>query len=138
MIYRLFTLLGGFDGDIEFLFPSTPVTVAANERILLVKDLASFNLEFTAPAGTQIFSLGSGSLSNGGDKIQLSMPGDVNNQDQRQYIRIDRVNYSDGSHPEDDDPWPVDADGTGKSLTRIVAAEYGNDVINWQAAESKY
>lgn len=127
------------DGNMEFMFPSTPVTIAANERILLVKDLPAFNSEFTAPAGTQIFAWGpTGSLDNAGEKIQLSMPGDVDNLGVRQYIRVDRVNYSDGSHPGDDDPWPAAADGTGKSLTRKVASDYGNDVINWQAAESKY
>ena len=49
-----------------------------------------------------------------------------------------KVNYSDGSHPDQtpgaDDPWPIDTDGTGYSLSRIVPADYGNDPINWQAA----
>ena len=56
----------------------------------------------------------------------------------RYYIRIDRVNYSDGSHPEDFpsgvDPWPSGPDGSGDSLTRIVSSDYGNDVANWQGA----
>jgi len=55
----------------------------------------------------------------------------------RQYIRIDRVNYSDGFHPDDCpggvDLWPTSADGGGKSLTRKVLTDYGNDVINWDA-----
>jgi hypothetical protein len=55
----------------------------------------------------------------------------------RYYIRIDRLNYSDGSHPEDCpggvDLWPTEADGGGLSLSRNVATEYGNDVINWKA-----
>ena len=66
------------------------------------------------------------------------MPGDVDELGRRYYIRIDRVNYSDGSHPEDCpggvDYWPVEADGGGKSLSRRVSADYGNDVANWQAA----
>jgi hypothetical protein len=32
------------------------------------------------------------------------------------------------------DYWPIDADGGGKSLSRKVPADYGNDVANWQAA----
>jgi hypothetical protein len=63
------------------------------------------------------------------------MPGDVDGDSIRQYIRVDRVNYSDGIHPEGDDPWPVEADGRGKSLHRRVADEYGNDVINWEAGD---
>ena len=56
------------------------------------------------------------------------------------FIRVDRVNYSDGSHPGsipgdlEVDPWPSEADGTGLSLTRISDELYGNDPNNWKAA----
>jgi len=55
------------------------------------------------------------------------------------YIRVDRVNYSDGSHGENfrelgyNDPWPTSPDGTGQALHRVVDGNYGNDVANWQA-----
>ncbi|MHC4095220.1 MAG: hypothetical protein ACYSU3_04100 [Planctomycetota bacterium] len=66
------------------------------------------------------------------------MPGDIDNLGIRQYIRIDRVTYSDGLHPEDCpggvDYWPIEADGLGKSLSRKVPSDYGNDVANWEAA----
>jgi len=52
----------------------------------------------------------------------------------RYYIRADRVNYSNGSHPADEDSWPTEPDGTGKSLMRIVPADYGNDSDNWTVA----
>jgi len=32
------------------------------------------------------------------------------------------------------DLWPTEADGLGKSLSRKVATDYGNDVANWKAA----
>ena len=117
-------------GALEFDFSSTPgspVTVANNERILLVKDLTAFNSEFTAAGGTQIFVWGGGRLSNGGEKIELAKP-DGLDDGVRQYIRVDRVVY------DDDPPWPIDPDGTGKSLERITSGNYGNDVINWQSA----
>jgi hypothetical protein len=41
---------------------------------------------------------------------------------------MERVNYNNAS------PWPVAADGMGKSLTRIADGLYGNDAANWQAA----
>jgi len=66
------------------------------------------------------------------------MPGDVDNKGVRQYIRIDRVNYSDGSHPENcPGPiglWPIESDGRGASLIRKNTADYGNDLDNWIAA----
>ncbi|MHC4212400.1 MAG: hypothetical protein ACYSWP_03400 [Planctomycetota bacterium] len=126
-------------GGFEFFFPFGPVIIPEANSILLVKNLTDFNSEFTTPPGTQIYEWGpSGSLSNGGEKIQLSMPGDLDGI-VRQYIRIDRVNYSDGNHHDDfpnipADPWPVEADGNGKSLVRKVLTDYGNDPINWQAS----
>jgi hypothetical protein len=51
---------------------------------------------------------------------------------------MDRVRYSDGSHPENVpggvDLWPTGADGLGKSLSRKVPTDYGNDVANWKAS----
>ncbi|UCG55641.1 MAG: lamin tail domain-containing protein [Phycisphaerales bacterium] len=123
---------------IEFLFPAEPpVTVASGEYILMVKDLATFSSKFTAPVDTQIFSWGAGRLDNGGEKIQISLPGDVDVDGVRHYIRVDRVRYSDGSHPDDFasgvDPWPTGADGFGSTLSRLFPQHYGNDPNNWQA-----
>ena len=81
----------------------------------------------------QIIEWGDGRLSNAGERVQISKPGEQLDGT-RYYIRVDRVNYSDGSHPDNDDPWPVGPDGNGYSLTRKDAYEYGNDVDNWQAA----
>jgi len=60
------------------------------------------------------------------------MPGDVDSEGQRYYIRIERVNYSDGSAL--DDLWPAEPDGQGQSLTRKVLTAYGNDPGNWMAS----
>ena len=76
----------------------------------------------------QRFDWGLGSLSNGGEKIQISKPGDLDGQGQRQYIRVDRVSY------DDEAPWPTEPDGDGESLSRIDPNLYGNDPNNWQAA----
>jgi hypothetical protein len=124
---------------IEFLFPSdSPVTVESGEYILMVKDLATFSSKYTVPGGAQIFAWGAGRLDNGGEKVQISMPGDVDAEGIRQYIRVDRVRYSDGSHPDDFvsgvDPWPTAPDGHGSSLSRLFSHYYGNDPNNWQAS----
>ena len=103
---------------------------------MLVKNEDAFNYRYTAPGGAVILEWGDGKCNNGGEKINLQMPGDMV-AGWRYYIRIDRVNYSDGSHHDDFngfDPWPTGPDGTGKSLTRKVLSAYGNDVANWKAA----
>jgi hypothetical protein len=66
------------------------------------------------------------------------MPGDFDNEGTLHYIRVDRVNYSDGSHPENCpggiDLWPTEADGNGMALIRKDSSDYGNDPVNWTAA----
>jgi len=121
------------EGGISFDFPLGTV-VAAGEHILLVRNLSAFESEFgTVGGGIQVFEWGVGKLDNGGEKIQLSKPGDEVDGE-RYYIRVDRVNYSDGSHPVGDDPWPNEADGNGSSLARKEPSDYGNDVVNWEPA----
>ncbi|MBN1818524.1 MAG: hypothetical protein JW828_14270, partial [Sedimentisphaerales bacterium] len=73
-------------------------------------------------------------LSNGGERVTLSRPGDQEWQKARYYIRVDSVEY------EDQAPWPVEADGTGASLQHRnpsatdPALLYGNDPANWTSA----
>jgi len=128
-----------FTDGIEFTFPAdVPVTIGAGGYLLVVKKPAAFSWRYpNVPAGI-IFGPYDGNLSNAGESLELSMPGDIDKDNQRQYIRIDRVNFSDGSHPENCpggiDLWPTEADGDGMVLMRKVPTDYGNDPDNWLAA----
>jgi hypothetical protein len=128
-----------FTDGIDFTFPAdSPVTIPAGGYILVVKHPVAFSWRHPdVPAGI-IFGPYDGNLSNAGESLELSMPGDINREGILQYIRIDRVKYSDGSHPEncpgDVDLWPVEADGSGQSLRRKVPTDYGNDPDNWTIA----
>jgi len=128
-----------YTGGIDFTFPTfAPVTIEAGGYILVVKKPAAFSTRYPNVPDEIIFGPYDGSLSNSGESLELSMPGDVDNEGLRQYIRVDRINYSDGTHPEDNpggvDLWPTEADGNGMSLSRKVLADYGNDPDNWAAA----
>ncbi|MHC4424854.1 MAG: hypothetical protein ACYSYV_02015, partial [Planctomycetota bacterium] len=105
---------------------------------LVVKNPDVFSWRYPVVPAEKILGPYDGKLSNAGEKLELSMPGDVDNYGERHYIRVDRVNYSDGSHPEDSlgpvDLWPIGPDGYGQSLTRKVPADYGNDPFNWTAS----
>ena len=116
-----------FTQGLDHEFSTTaPITMQAGERILLVRNATAFATEYGAPDGTQIIQWDSGALDNGGETLQLSMPGDTNEVGELQFIRIDRVDYS------DDEPWPTGPDGDGTSLARINENAYGNDVANWR------
>ena len=128
-----------FTNGVDFTFPTfAPVTIDAGGYILIVKKPAAFSTRYPAVPDEIIFGPYDGNLSNAGESLELSMPGDVDNEGLRQYIRVDRINYSDGSHPEDCpggvDLWSTEADGDGMALTRKVPTDYGNDPENWTAA----
>jgi len=128
-----------FTDGIEFTFPGDPpVTIPAGEYLLVVKNPEAFAWRYPGVPIEKILGPYDGKLKNGGEKLEISMPGEVDELGALHYIRIDRVNYSDGSHPEDCpggvDLWPPAADGGGLSLARKVPSDYGNDVINWQGA----
>ncbi|MBN2592591.1 MAG: lamin tail domain-containing protein [Sedimentisphaerales bacterium] len=125
-----------FTDGIEFVFPTNaPTTIPAGGYLLVVKNPEVFSLRYSGVTAEKIFGPYDGKLSNAGESLELSMPGDIDMAGERLYIRIDRVNYSDGSHPENCpggiDLWPIAPDGSGKSLTRKVLSEYGNDLANW-------
>ncbi|MCD6392313.1 MAG: lamin tail domain-containing protein, partial [Planctomycetes bacterium] len=119
---------------VSYAFPPG-VTLSANETILVTRgDPAAFRSTYGISAGIDIYGPYPGALDNGGEKVTLIQPGEPDPITfEVPEIRIDRVNYSDGSHPVGDDPWPTTPDGGGKSLTRKVLADYGNDLANWQA-----
>jgi hypothetical protein len=119
-----------FTDGIDYTFSSGPVvTIQAYGYLILARDLTAFTARYgSMPSGVQVLGGYSGRLRGAGERLQISMPGDVNSDGERQYIRIDRVRYYDKY------PWPIEPDGYGKSLSRKVATDYGNDVANWQAA----
>ena len=121
------TLSWQFDDGIYYVFP-LGTTIAPGEHVLVVRNLDAFAERYSGVTGVQIFGPYDGKLSNGGEKLDLSKPGDVDQEGIRHYIRVDRLNYNDSSD------WPQTPDGQGDSLTRINNTEYGNDPVNWQAA----
>jgi len=125
--------------SVELLLPTDPpVMLGAGEYLLLVKDVGMFQSKYSAPAEVKVLAWGAGRLPNGTAKVQLSKPGDVDSDGTRQWIRVDRVVYSDGAHPRDFpervDPWPTTANGQGASLSRTDSVAYGNDPGNWHEA----
>jgi len=125
---------------VEFTFDAdSPVTIAAGGFLLVAQNPAAFSRRYSGVPAHKVLGPYDGKLSNSGEKVELAMPGDIDASGERHYIRVDRVSYSDGSHHNDApgglDLWPVEADGGGLSLTRVAPADYGNDPLNWIAAQ---
>ncbi|MBC8472906.1 MAG: lamin tail domain-containing protein [Planctomycetes bacterium] len=128
-----------FTDGIDFTFPEdVPITIPAGGYFLVVKDPEAFAWRYPAVPVENILGPYGGSLNNAGERLELSMPGDVDESGTLGYIRVDRVTYSDGVHPENSadgvDYWPTAPNGGGESLTRKVSSDYGNDSDNWIAS----
>ena len=120
-------------GGVDFDFPGG-VTLDANRFLLLVNFDASnavLQAEFRTRHGVRpevpIFGPYGGSLDNQSAHLKLSKA-DLPDPSGLAYVLVDEVEYSDSA------PWPAGADGTGASLQRLQASQYGNDPINWAAA----
>ncbi|MBN1126310.1 MAG: lamin tail domain-containing protein [Sedimentisphaerales bacterium] len=121
-----------FSDGIDFTFPPD-TSIPGNGFLIVAKDPTAFTAYYGSLSGVQVLGpfANDTSLDNGGERVQLVMPGDMEYGQERYWIRLDRVTY------DDELPWPIEADGLGQSLSQktpdTVEANYGNDVENWQA-----
>ncbi len=88
--------------------------------------LAAFRAQYNLPMAAPIVGPYRGKLANDKDNVELKKPGrpDLDTL-VPEYILVDKVDYLDQA------PWPLAADGIGRSLQRLDATQYGNDPINW-------
>ncbi len=121
-------------GGISFDFPFG-ATLGANTSLVVVAfnptngtQLASFRSRFNVPAGVPVYGPFNGKLDNSSDKVRLQKPGEPAPNGPPSFILVDEVDY------EDSAPWPAGADGSGASIQRRVASDFGNDPNNWVAA----
>jgi hypothetical protein len=122
---------------VEYVFPNH-TTIPDHNYLIIAKYPTLCRSAFSIPAEVPVLGPFSGKLSNEGEDVQLSMPGELDAADPniRHYIRIDNVNYSDGVHHENFpglDPWfdTRSANGNGESLHRTNPNLFGDDAGNW-------
>jgi hypothetical protein len=127
-------------GGADFDFP-TGFNLPAHGYALIVRfnpltnapALTAFRTRYGLPADVRVLGPYAGQLNNRTEELKLTRPdaptligptaGEV------PYLLVDRVVYSDAY------PWPAGADGVGGSLQRRRPHEYGNDPVNWKAAD---
>ena len=122
-------------GGVEFTFPPL-MALDAPERILIVNfdpttnatQLAAFKQRYGITNPDQrVLGPYLGKLANNSDRIALERPVSSDIPGQINWVIVDEVLYADQS------PWPCGTDGTGNSLQRVNALQYGSDPANWSA-----
>ena len=101
--------------------------------MVLVANYAAFDFRYHIAANNiPVAGTYSGHQSNSGEMISLfeTGPSDLVSGYVPAY-EIDRVKYDSSVGA-----WPVEPMGNGPALIRVHTADYGNDLINWQASNS--
>jgi Lamin Tail Domain len=86
--------------------------------------------QFRAKYGSNYVLAGpwNGKLDNSSESVELVRPDAPQPDGDVPQILVEKVVYQDKA------PWPTNADGLGRSLQRLSASGYANDVTNWVAA----
>jgi hypothetical protein len=121
---------------VDYTFPYH-TTMPAHSYLVVAKNASLCRSTFDIPPEVPVLGPFSGKLSNEGENIELSIPGELVSGT-RVYIRVDNVIYSDGKHHENFpglDPWRTmdQANGKGESLQKIDPYLFGDDVNNWDS-----
>ena len=127
-------------GGVDYTFPQN-VTLDAAGFLLLVNfdpatdlgTLAEFRNRYHLSNSVPLFGPYSGHLANSGENVALYKPDPPQLPPHPDagfvpYILVEEINYLSVV------PWPGGAVGTGSSLQRQVASNYGDDPINWFVA----
>jgi hypothetical protein len=113
---------------VQFRFPQGVSLEAGGYLLIVGGNPETYRTQYNVPDNVQIFGPYSGLLSNTGEGLELSKPGDPEPTGEIPYYRMDYVEYSPLA------PWPTEANGGGATLTRINDGAFGDDVVNWKAS----
>jgi hypothetical protein len=110
------------------------ITLAPRQFLLLVSiSPATFRAKYHVPASVPVVQY-PGFLSWAGERIALQEPGvpfvDGNGQTVIPWIEGETVNYDDAP------PWPLSADGGGRSLERKNPPDFADEAASWQASSA--
>lgn len=114
---------------VGFTFPQG--VELANEGVALVVaiDPETFRSRYSVPASVDIYGPYPSALNNGGERIRIEEPDEPDTDGTVPYFSNEWVEYG------DDEPWPTEADGEGRSIVRDLFG-YMNDPLSWKASDN--
>ena len=129
-------------GGVDYTFPQNVTLPGRGLGFLLLVNfdplidqaaLSEFRSRYSLAANVPIFGPYSGKLANSGESIGLYKPDPPQAPPHPDAgfvpsVLVEQIDYSSFA------PWPGGAAGTGSSLQRQAASNYGNDPLNWFVA----
>ncbi len=106
---------GAYLEGVEYRFPKN-TSLAAGESIVLIRDFKRFRRRYP---DAEVFGIYEGALSNRGERILLRA---------RDGAEIDSVRY------DDENGWPLSADGAGDSLVLHMLNADSSSPTSWRAS----
>jgi hypothetical protein len=108
--------------------------VVSFDPVLRPGDLNAFRSVYGLGAEVLVVGPYEGRLENTGESVRLLKPDPPQTLPGPGFgfvphVLVDEVEYANVT------PWPADANGTGKSIERILSGDYGNEPLNWQAVQ---
>lgn len=128
--------IGGFGMTI---LGSNPSLEPGEEAFVTSVEEALFRAVYSVDPAITVFSnIDGGSLSGGGEQIELRLPVTIDGESRavpdnlespRHYVVLDEICY------DDDVPWPTGADGSGRSIVKTDATSPGSQPESWTESE---
>ncbi len=117
----------------NFNFP-TGQSLAPGETALIAEgESSAFRVANGIASTVKVYGPAAGVIDNGGERLELLRPDgptEKNGVIVVPMIVVDAVEF------DDEDPWPVAADGQGPSLERVSAEVFGDEVASWIVSSS--
>ena len=128
------------DSGVAYAFPTNTVLPAGGALVVVSFDpnaasnsalLASFRSVYGLSGDVPLLGPYAGLLDGSGEDLRLLRPDEPPAEEPAYYPMLieDEVGY------DDEAPWPLEADGLGASLERVLPAAWGDDPAGWIAAE---
>jgi hypothetical protein len=116
-----------FTSGIEYDFPPG-ISVGAHHSILVVGgEPDQFRVDHAVPDDVVVLGPFRGALDDGGERVTLARPGELDPETGAQFLVVDSVAY------QPNPPWPDIAAGSGPAIEKIACDAFGDDGRNWRA-----
>ena len=128
-----FTIIAALDGSGYLIHNAVDTNSVEYAALIAEGESSAFRVANGIASTVKVYGPAAGVIDNGGERLELLRPDgptEKNGVIVVPMIVVDAVEF------DDEDPWPVAADGQGPSLERVSAEVFGDEVASWIVSSS--